>query len=172
MKKFKSTVLFITLSTLVLGALSSCENKEKKESNVQPNEFVMNAVQIRIARPTLQLDTLVEFYQNALGLHVIGEFKNHQGYDGVMLGLPTTTYHLEFTQHEDKAPLPPPTKEHLLVLYFDNTAAYQAAVARFEDLGIQAVAPENPYWEGKSKTYEDPDGYRIVLFDGIYQSSH
>jgi len=30
------------------------------------------------------------------------------------------------------------------------------------------VKPENPYWEDKSKTYEDPDKWRIVLFNGLF----
>jgi hypothetical protein len=29
-----------------------------------------------------------------------------------------------------------------------------------------AIEPENPYWNGKSQTFEDPDGWRVVLYDG------
>jgi hypothetical protein len=25
------------------------------------------------------------------------------------------------------------------------------------------VAPENPYWNGRGPTFEDPDGWRVVL---------
>ncbi|MGD1946746.1 MAG: hypothetical protein ACFB0A_10925 [Croceivirga sp.] len=38
-------------------------------------------------------------------------------------------------------------------------------------MGIKPVEPENPYWKGKSQTYEDPDKWRIVLFNGIYNPS-
>jgi hypothetical protein len=29
--------------------------------------------------------------------------------------------------------------------------------------GFRRVAPFNPYWEVRGRTYEDADGYRIVL---------
>lgn len=46
-------------------------------------------VQFRIARPTDQLEKIVEFYRDGLGLKVVGSFDRHDGYDGVMLGLKT-----------------------------------------------------------------------------------
>ena len=30
-------------------------------------------------------------------------------------------------------------------------------------MGILPVEPENPYWKDKSETYEDPDGWRVIL---------
>jgi hypothetical protein len=35
--------------------------------------------------------------------------------------------------------------------------------ARLEALGHRPVEPENPYWRDKSVTFEDPDGWRVVL---------
>jgi hypothetical protein len=29
-----------------------------------------------------------------------------------------------------------------------------------------AIEPENPYWNGKSQTFEDPEAWRVVLYDG------
>lgn len=130
----------------------------------------MKAVQYRLARPTNQLDKVVAFYTQGLGLRVIGSFEAHDGYDGVMLGLPGETYHLEFTQHEDKTPLPPPTKENLLILYYDKPQEYLEAITKLKRFGAKEVAPENPYWINKSVTFEDPDGWRIVLFDGVFKS--
>ncbi|MBO1582816.1 VOC family protein [Bacillus bingmayongensis] len=40
----------------------------------------------------------VSLYEEGLGLKRIGEFHNHEGYDGVMFGLPDAEYHLEFTR--------------------------------------------------------------------------
>ncbi|MBK6825741.1 MAG: VOC family protein [Chitinophagaceae bacterium] len=131
----------------------------------------MKAVQFRIARPTNQLQEITRFYTDALGLKIIGSFSGHDGYDGVMLGLPESTYHLEFTQHSNMETLPPPTRENLLVFYFDNHEDYLAANRRIQDMNIGPVPPENPYWLGKSETYEDPDKWRIVLFDGLYIAS-
>jgi len=36
-------------------------------------------------------------------------------------------------------------------------------VARLEELGHTPVKSFNPYWDRKGKTFEDPDGYRVVL---------
>lgn len=63
-------------------------------------------VQVRIARPTDRLEEVVRFYHEGLGLPVIASFQGHAGYDGVMLGLPGTTYHLEFTRHDHGKPRP------------------------------------------------------------------
>ncbi len=109
-----------------------------------------------------------QFYNDILGMKIIGKFEDHLGYDGVMLGMPDKTYHLEFTQQAEKFPLPEPTKENLLVLYYDNEDDYKRANERFKNAAIGAVEPENPYWKDKSVTYEDPDGWRVVLFNGVY----
>ena len=128
----------------------------------------MEAVQFRIARPTNNLSKIISFYHEGLGLEILGRFENHLGYDGVMLGLPDKTYHLEFTQHIEKMPLPAPTKENLLIFYYDSPLKYTEANERLLKMGIRPVEPENPYWKNKSKTYEDPDDWRIVLFHGVY----
>lgn len=99
----------------------------------------------------------------------IGRFEGHEGYDGVMIGLPGSHAHLEFTQHCVAQLLPSPTAEHLLVLYFDSPEAYAAANERIQQFGAVPVEPENPYWRGKSLTYADPDGYRVVLFEGGWE---
>ena len=130
----------------------------------------MEAVQFRIARPTNQLSDILRFYQEGLGLPLIGSFENHAGYDGVMFGLPSAGHHLEFTQFEQGSPCPAPTKDNLLVLYYDDPAKYLAAIDRLIRFGVKPVEPENPYWLGKSETFEDPDGWRIVLHNGTYQS--
>lgn len=128
----------------------------------------MKIAQFRFARPTNQLDRLSDFYTRVLGLPLIGHFKGHHGYDGVMIGLPGAGHHLEFTQHTVPVPLPAPTAEHLLVLYFEEPADYDEALLRMKDEGLQALAPENPYWLGRSETFEDPDGWRVVLYNGLF----
>jgi hypothetical protein len=32
-----------------------------------------------------------------------------------------------------------------------------------ERLGVEPVAPANPYWAAHGSTFEDPDGFRVVL---------
>ena len=119
--------------------------------------------QFRVARPTSQLQKVVEFYRDGVGLNVIGSFEGHDGYDGIMLGLPDASYHLEFTQHVEGSPCPAPTKDNLLVFYFPDKDARDKIVQRLNQMGYKEVAPENPYWKNAGVTIEDPDGWRIVL---------
>ena len=121
------------------------------------------AVQVRIARPTSQLDEVVRFYRDGLGLKVIGSFEGHAGYSGVMLGLPGHEYHLEFTSHNEGSPCPAPTKDNLLVFYIPDQQAVSLLVVHLGSMGYFPVAPENPYWEQNGITFEDPDGWRVVL---------
>ncbi|RBW70910.1 VOC family protein [Bacillus taeanensis] len=127
------------------------------------NEFP--AIQFRAARPTHQLDKIIEFYRDGLGLKQIGAFQNHDGYDGVMFGLPDADYHLEFTQHSDGSSCPAPTKDNLLVFYMPDHDKIEKIVSRLEKIGYFPVPPESPYWKDKGVTIEDPDGWRIVLMN-------
>ena len=119
---------------------------------------------VRIARPTDQLDEVVRFYCEGLGLPELDRFAGHAGYRGVLLGLPGTPYHLEFTQHDHGSPGPAPSRDNLLVLYFDDLTHIEPAAARLATLGHQPVEAENPYWtENGAITVEDPDHWRVVL---------
>jgi hypothetical protein len=48
----------------------------------------MKEMKARIARPTNQLEMISEMYQEGLGLEIPGSFQDHDGFDGVMLGVP------------------------------------------------------------------------------------
>jgi catechol 2,3-dioxygenase-like lactoylglutathione lyase family enzyme len=120
--------------------------------------------QVRIARPTDRLAEVERFYTDVLGLPVIYRFADHAGYDGVMIGLPGSDCHLEFTSHVDCSPLPAPSRENLLVLYFRGDAQMYGVVDRLALAGQQPVDAENPYWAGVGAlTFEDPDRWRVVL---------
>ena len=94
-----------------------------------------HVAQIRIARPTDQLERVVAFYRDGLGLRELGRFEGHAGYDGVLLGLPGSDYHLELTSHADGSPGPAPTTDNLLVLYLDSREAAEALAARLASRG-------------------------------------
>jgi catechol 2,3-dioxygenase-like lactoylglutathione lyase family enzyme len=116
-------------------------------------------MQVRVARHTDRLDEVVAFYRDGLGLPEIGGFRDHDGYDGAFLEMPGTGAHLEFTTGgEHVAPQPHP--ESLLVLYLGDEDRVRAAAER---LGGDPVAPANPYWAKHGLTFEDPDGFRVVL---------
>ena len=123
----------------------------------------LHVAQVRIARPTDNLEQLVAFYREGVGLPEIGRFADHSGYDGVMLGLPGRQYHLELTRHVNGSPGAAPSRDHLLVLYVPDESERLALVQRLEAFGAPRVEPENPYWADKSVTFEDPDGWRVVI---------
>jgi catechol 2,3-dioxygenase-like lactoylglutathione lyase family enzyme len=116
-------------------------------------------MQVRIARHTERLDEVVAFYRDALGLRELGGFRDHAGYDGVFLELPGSGAHLELTSGGTHG-APAPHPESLLVLYLDDDAAVRDVAAR---LDAEPVAPANPYWAEHGLTFEDPDGFRVVL---------
>ena len=120
---------------------------------------------LRIARPTDQLEAVTRFYRDGLGLPVIGQFEDHDGYDGVMLGLPDVGVHLEFTRHRLGSPGAAPSQDNLLVLYAQGGSDLKRFEDSFARIGALPVKPENPYWQGKSLTFQDPDGWRVVIFD-------
>jgi len=51
----------------------------------------------------------------------------------------------------------------VLVFCLADSSEWQAAVDRLERAGYQPVKSFNPYWDRQGKTFEDPDGYRVVL---------
>ena len=118
---------------------------------------------LRVARPTDDLAAVVRFYRDGLGFEVLAEFRAHDGFDGVMLGRGGAGYHLEFTRKAGHAAGRAPTADNLLVFYLPDEAEWRAAVARMEQAGYQAVKAFNPYWDRRGRTFEDPDGYRVVL---------
>jgi catechol 2,3-dioxygenase-like lactoylglutathione lyase family enzyme len=121
--------------------------------------------QVRVARPTARLGEVVEFYRDGLGLKEIGSFTGHARYSGVMLGLPGNMYHLEFTEHEEAVPCPAPSKDNLLVLYIPDREAISRTAQRLARMGHEPVEPENPYWKERGLTFEDPEGWRVVLMN-------
>ncbi|MEP6754728.1 MAG: VOC family protein [Chthonomonadales bacterium] len=118
---------------------------------------------IRIARPTDQMDQVICFYRDGLGMVELGSFVDHDGFDGVMLGTPGGPYHLEFTHHRGHAAGRAPTQDNLLVFYVPDHEEWQAAVVRMIAHGYEPVPSCNLYWDVNGRTFEDPDGYRVVL---------
>ena len=104
---------------------------------------------VRIARPTDQLDEVVRFYCEGLGLPEIGRFAGHAGYRGVMLGLPGLPHHLEFTQHDHGSPGQAPSRDNLLVLYFDDRARVEQVAARLAAPGFEHHPVEAPGAPGR-----------------------
>ncbi|HTK34951.1 MAG TPA: VOC family protein [Caulobacteraceae bacterium] len=125
---------------------------------------------LRVARPTDDIDALLPFYCGGLGLSVLYRFQNHDGFDGVMLGAMGAPYHLEFTRAEGHVAGRAPTQDHLLVFYLPEPRAWRRAVDRMRVAGFDPVPAFNPYWDRDGLTFEDPDGYRVVLQSAPWNS--
>lgn len=119
-------------------------------------------VHIRVARPTNNVPALLPFYRDGLGFQVLLTF-SAEGFDGVLLGHRGSGYHLEFTSNAEHDAGRAPTPDNLVVFYLPDAEEYRTAWERMDKAGFSAVASFNPYWDRCGKTYEDADGYRVVL---------
>lgn len=118
---------------------------------------------LRVARPVGDIPRSTAMYSNGLGLKVIGSFQDHQGFDGVMLGSDDLQYHFEFTHCKTSPVHPCPTPEDLIVFYVPDIHEWSAICERMLTAGFSRVPSFNPYWDAKGQTFEDPDGYRVVI---------
>jgi catechol 2,3-dioxygenase-like lactoylglutathione lyase family enzyme len=148
---------------------------------------------LRFARPTLSMEKMMHFYEDALGLTLIASFDDHEGFDGRILAPgKAAPWHLEFTytrpslladttdkgksafhfrwvvivsstSQEHVETVQAPTQDNLLVLYIPSPEEFAARQSRMESHGYAPVPAVNPYWDRFGITYEDPEGWRIVL---------
>ena len=126
---------------------------------------------IRVARPTLDIPALLPFYCSGLGFEVL--YRSTECMDGldaiIMLGHRGSGYHLEFTQpslepgHDLTASVRALSEEHLLVFYLPDDKEFSDATTRMANKGFLPVKSKNPYWDRCGKTFEDPDGWRVVF---------
>jgi catechol 2,3-dioxygenase-like lactoylglutathione lyase family enzyme len=125
---------------------------------------------LRIARPTENLNEVVRFYTEGLGLQIVDRFENHEGFDGVMVGISGEHYHFEFTQQRGHFVGRAPTQDNLIVFYLPDQREWQFAVDQMKAIGYEPVKSYNPYWDKSGVTFEDPDGYRIVLQNATWET--
>jgi hypothetical protein len=124
---------------------------------------------MRVARPTRDLDRIRSFYEHVVELTVLWSFVDHDGFDGVIFGVPDERAQLELVRspHGDT---PSPSREDALVLYGDGGTATDI-VARLDRAATPEITPEdptlNPYGprEG-ARCFVDPDGYRLIVVPG------
>lgn len=121
---------------------------------------------MRVGRPTDNLEQIAKMYADGLGFEIIGGFDGHGEFSGRMLGHPKHHYHLEFTTHSKEKAGRAPTLENLLVYYISDNAEFAEAINKISRSGFKKVTSFNPYWEGDAQTFEDVDGYRVVINNG------
>ena len=126
-------------------------------------------IKLRVARPTNDLTQILSFYRDGLGLEVIGEFHDHQEFDGIMLGKKGSPYHFEFTHQKNHKVPNAPSKDNLIVFYLPEKVEFNRAVERMKGKGFKPVTSYNPYWDRGGMTFEDHEGYRVVLYNGEWK---
>jgi len=119
-------------------------------------------MKFRISRHTTDLNRIIDFYGRILGLKVLGDFRDHHDYSGVFMGLPGENWHIEFTVSKT-IPLHQADYDDLLVFYATTLEEFASVKKRFVKNNVKAVRPRNPYWEKNGITFEDPDGFRVVI---------
>ncbi|KAH8665953.1 glyoxalase/bleomycin resistance protein/dioxygenase [Tricladium varicosporioides] len=127
---------------------------------------------LRVARPTKDLKAIIKFYTQALDMKILSSFENHNGFDGVMLGPKLEEgvrcdWHLEFTFEHDNPTIncTPPSAENLLVFYEPDKETFEKKVKRVEEYGGVRVKSHNPWWDNGGATFQDPEGWRVVIFN-------
>jgi catechol 2,3-dioxygenase-like lactoylglutathione lyase family enzyme len=127
----------------------------------------MSLTAMRIARPTVDLDAIRAFYEDVVGLPVLWSFVDHDGFDGVVFGVPDEHAQLELVRspHGD---VPTPTDEDALVLYHGPGTDHTQLVDRLRRAGTVEVKADdarlNPYWPRHgARCFVDPDGYRLIV---------
>ncbi|MFT3981165.1 MAG: hypothetical protein QM687_11890 [Ferruginibacter sp.] len=117
---------------------------------------------LRTARHTSRLKAITRFYIEIIGLSILGEFSNHDGYDGVFLGLPGSSWHLEFTSSASAA-IEAFNEDDLLVFYPETQQAYDQMLANIQAHNIKTFQAKNPYWSRNGVLVNDPDGYGVII---------
>jgi hypothetical protein len=119
-------------------------------------------LKFRVARHTNHLEQLKDFYVNLIGLSLLGEFKNHSGYDGVFIGNTNLDWHLEFTRTVESV-------DHkfddddILVFYPETQHEYDHLLEQINTLKVVKSLAKNPYWQENGITIKDPDGHTVVI---------
>ena len=116
-----------------------------------------------VAWPTDNLAAIAEMYAKVLGFDVLAEFEDHCGFDGVILGHPKQPYHIEFTSQRGHEVGKAPTQDHLLVFYIPDKDEWESSCAEMISAGFREAPSYNPYWDLLGRTFEDIDGYPVVL---------
>jgi hypothetical protein len=118
---------------------------------------------MRVVRPTDNLAAIAEMYAKGLGFDVLAEFEDHRGFDGVILGHPKQPYHIEFTSQRGHEVGKAPTRDDLLVFYIPDKNDWETGCEQMISAGFRKMPSYNPYWDLQGRTFEDIDGYRVVL---------
>ena len=130
--------------------------------------MIPKSAKLRIARPTDNLAKISDMYVKGLGFSLLGTFEGHNGFDGSIIGHEHHNYHLEFTHHRGTKVGEAPTQDNLLVFYFTDKETWGKCCKQMLNAGFEHVESYNDYWDVDGSTFEDIDGYRVVLQNRVW----
>lgn len=116
----------------------------------------------RFARHTNNLVKIKSFYIDVLGFELLGNFENHNNYNGLFIGKPNENWHLEFTKSKEIINFNFGTEDYL-VFYPENAIDYNAIIKRIAENKIEFIQSKNPYWNENGKIILDPNGFSIII---------
>ena len=119
-------------------------------------------MKLRLARHTNQLQKIKSFYIDVLGFELIGEFNDHDNYNGIFLSKDNSEWHLEFTESSIQANHKF-DEDDLMVFYADSIKELNLIKRTLTNKGVNKIKAQNPYWNRNGFMLKDPDGYRIVF---------
>ena len=128
----------------------------------------MTVAVMRVARACRDIDAIGAQYGDGLGFEVLSSWRDHEGFDGIILGHPRAAYHLEFIRDHSAPPPPPPHEEQLLVFYLGDDQAWRHRCEAMLAAGFTVVHNTNPFWERNGRTFMDVEGGRVVLHRGAW----
>jgi hypothetical protein len=67
--------------------------------------------------------------------------------------------------------VPSPAEDDLLVFYVPAAAEWERRCGAMLRAGFREVSSVNPYWNLRGRTFQDPDGYRLVLQNEVWSGS-
>jgi hypothetical protein len=105
---------------------------------------------------------ITKFYVEVLNLEVLGNFVDHDSYNGVFIGKKGQPWHLEYTTSHEPTQHSP-DEDDILVFYPKTATAYDAIISNIHKLGIAILASKNPYWNKNGVMIKDPDGFNVIV---------
>jgi hypothetical protein len=139
-------------------------NRTNKSSRLAKHrlQILKQTMILRVARHTDNLEKVINFYVDILGLEVLGEFKNHNGYDGIFIGKPDSEWHLEFTISQEN-PEHVFDEDDILVFYPKTTEELDCVLNKIRGKNIEIRESKNPYWNDNGILIKDFDNHNVII---------
>lgn len=116
----------------------------------------------RYARHTNDLQEIEKFYTDIVGLEKLGSFENHDNYDGIFLGHPNSSWHLEFTTSNEQ-PKSKFDEDDMLVFYVSSEAKLKRIKNTLIKKNIPLEIPKNSYWVVNGIMIAGPDNFKVIF---------